>query len=358
MKKFSLETLIHAISWMIILVFPLFFSDHNDYDDHWSYIRSLAVPVSFMIVFYVNYFFLIPRFLFREQTSRYIIFNLLLLAAVGLLLYSWQRMNIPPDIPGFKNMPPPRHHRSSPPPWWKFFMREILSMIFMIGLSVAIRMSRRWAETEAARREAEKNRTEAELKNLRNQINPHFLLNTLNNIYALIAFDSEKAQQAVQELSKLLRYILYDNQQTLVPLGKEADFIRNYIELMRIRLSSHITVETRIDILSGNRTPIAPLIFISLIENAFKHGISPVEQSFIRISLFEQGKEVHCEISNSYHPKNNTDKSGSGIGLEQVSKRLELLYPGRYVWEKEITKDEKEYASKLIIQADKQIQRS
>ena len=84
-------------------------------------------------------------------------------------------------------------------------------------------MSKRWSETEAERREAVKSRTEAELKNLRNQLNPHFLLNTLNNIYALIAFDTEKAQQAVQELSKLLRYVLYDNQQMFVPLGKEID---------------------------------------------------------------------------------------------------------------------------------------
>ncbi len=135
---------------------------------------------------------------------------------------------------------------------------------------------------EAARKEAERNRTEAELKNLRNQLNPHFLLNTLNNIYALIAFDTDKAQQAVQELSKLLRYVLYDNQQTYVPLGKETDFIRNYIELMRIRLSSNVQMTTQIDILPDSQTLIAPLIFISLIENAFKHGISPTERSFIQ----------------------------------------------------------------------------
>lgn len=108
-------------------------------------------------------------------------------------------------------------------------------MIFTVGLSVAIRMSLRWSATELERREAVKSRTEAELKNLRNQLNPHFLLNTLNNIYALTAFDTEKAQQAIQELSKLLRYVLYDNQETFVPLTKEVEFIRNYIELMRIR---------------------------------------------------------------------------------------------------------------------------
>ena len=116
----------------------------------------------------------------------------------------------------------------------------------------------------------------------------------------LIAFDTDKAQQAVQELSKLLRYVLYDNQQTYVPLGKETDFIRNYIELMRIRLSSNVQMTTQIDILPDSRTLIAPLIFISLIENAFKHGISPTERSFIHIHLAENETEVICEISNSF----------------------------------------------------------
>lgn len=235
------------------------------------------------------------------------------------------------------------------PPKWIFILRDIFSMVLTVGLSAAIKMSGRWVQMDAARREAEKNRTEAELKNLRNQLNPHFLLNTLNNIYALIAFNTDKAQAAVQELSRLLRHVLYDNQQDFVTLDKEMDFIRNYIELMRIRLSANVTVETQIDIRPDSRTEIAPLIFISLIENAFKHGISPTEPSFIRIHFSESPGEVHCEITNSYHPKNETDKSGSGIGLEQVQKRLELTYPGRYNWQQGVSEDGKEYKSILVI---------
>lgn len=161
-------------------------------------------------------------------------------------------------------------------------------MIFMVGLSVAIRMSLRWSDTELARREAVKSRTEAELKNLRNQLNPHFLLNTLNNIYALTAFDTDKAQQAIQELSKLLRYVLYDNQENFVPLTKEVEFIRNYIELMRIRVSSQVKISTHFQIHPNSQSPVAPLLFISLIENAFKHGVSPTEPSFIDITLTEK----------------------------------------------------------------------
>lgn len=118
--------------------------------------------------------------------------------------------------------PPPQQFRPSPPVFI-FYLRDIASLVFTVGLSVAIRMSIRWSEAEAARREAVKSRMEAELKSLRNQLNPHFLLNTLNNIYALIAFDTDKAQQAVQELSRLLRYVLYDNQENTFRFARKWD---------------------------------------------------------------------------------------------------------------------------------------
>lgn len=336
------EALTHIIGWGIVFGFPFFIINRGGEPIDWmGYLRHSGVSFSFIIVFYLNYFLLIPRYLFKEHLREYLLLNLALIMLMSGGLHLWQTVL-------FGDIPPKGPHKNLPP-GWIFFIRDMFSMVLTIGLSAAIKMSTRWGQVESARREAEKSRTEAELKNLRNQLNPHFLLNTLNNIYALIAFDTDKAQLAVQELSKLLRHVLYDNQQTYVSLGKEMDFIRNYIELMRIRLSSNVTVETHIDIASDDRTEIAPLIFISLIENAFKHGISPTQPSFIRISFSVNGDEVNCEITNSYHPKAETDKSGSGIGLEQVSKRLELLYPGRYQWQRGTSEDKKEYSSKLII---------
>ena len=336
-----LEILIHIISWGIMFGFPFFFVERGNGIINWlAYVRHAAVPLSFMIAFYTNYFILVPRYLFQNQAKKYITYNIVLLLIIGLLLQLWQNLTFDPS------MAPKRQEM---PPGWLFFARDMLSLVFTIGLSAAIRMSARWTQNEAARKEAEKSRAEAELKNLRNQLNPHFLLNTLNNIYALIAFDSDKAQQAVQELSKLLRYVLYDNQQTYVPLCKEVDFIRNYIELMRIRLSSNVKMTTRFDIKPDSQTLIAPLIFISLIENAFKHGISPTETSFISIRISENDKEVVCEICNSNHPKTTEDKSGSGVGLEQVSRRLEILYPKAYTWSKGVSKDGKVYESRLSI---------
>ena len=341
-----IEALINIIGWGIVFAFPFVMMTRSGFTITWmEYLRhGSIVPLSFLIVFYCNYCFLIPRYLFEGRIRQYLLLNILLIACVTAGVHFWQEYAFHTYAKADGES-----QRHIGPPKWIFIMRDFFSMILTVGLSAAIRLSGRWVQVEAARREAEKSRTEAELKNLRNQLNPHFLLNTLNNIYALIAFDTDKAQTAVQELSRLLRHVLYDNQQNFVTLGKEMDFIKNYIALMRIRLSSNVTVETRFDIRPDSPTEIAPLIFISLIENAFKHGISPTEPSHIRIYFSENVHEVRCEITNSYHPKSEADKSGSGIGLEQVGKRLELTYPGRYEWKHGISEDGKEYKSVLII---------
>ncbi|WP_296260474.1 histidine kinase [uncultured Phocaeicola sp.] len=337
----TLVVLIHIICWGLFFAFPIFFAQRSNGTIDWdAFLHHSIFPLFTFIIFYLNYFIFTPFLLFKEHTRQFLLVSFLTVAVMTLGSRYLNDTLFPPPI--FLNRPLP--------PQYIFYLRDAAGLIFTTGLSVAIRMSIRWSQAESERREAVRSRTEAELKNLRNQLNPHFLLNTLNNIYALIAFYTEKAQQAVQELSKLLRYVLYDNQQLFVPLSKEIDFIRNYIELMRIRVSPQVDIQTTFDIKPESQTPIAPLIFISLIENAFKHGISPTEPSFINIAITETEKEICCTIRNSNYPKTRADKSGSGIGLEQVSKRLELLYPKRYRWQRNLSPDKKEYISALYIQ--------
>jgi len=230
---------------------------------------------------------------------------------------------------------------------------DLFSLILTIGFAVAVRMTRRFTENKAALKEAESARISAELLNLRNQINPHFLLNTLNNIYALIAFNTDKAQESVQKLSTLLRYVLYDNKEESVLLTKEVEFLSNYIELMRIRLPNNVEVKSHFEVHKASTTRIAPLIFISLIENAFKHGVNPVEPSYIHIHIEDVKEEggVFVCIENSNYPKLESDKSGNGIGLDQVRKRLELLYKDQYDWQ--IVSDGGKYKSELLIKTDK-----
>lgn len=346
-RQRKLETSIHIISWLLIFSFPLMFNEWGNQFDTTKHLRHYIVPVCSFLTFYINYLFLIPHSLFRNDMRRFLFYNGILILSMGTSIHLCHSIWFAPSIHTLKpQMPPPL-----PYDHWIFLGRDLLMMTGVACLSTGIRVSIHWQRMEERLTEIEQQKAEAELKNLKNQLNPHFLLNTLNNIYALIAFNREKAQEAVLELSKLLRHVLYDNQSALVPLEKELDFINNYLSLMRIRLSKSVEIKVKLD--PGPRTlQIAPLIFISLIENAFKHGISPTKESFIYISItgHEDGR-ICCEISNSNFPKSRTDKSGSGIGLEQVYQRLELSYPNQYKWQKGTSTDGSTYTSSLTIQS-------
>ncbi|MCC8134851.1 MAG: histidine kinase [Tannerellaceae bacterium] len=233
-----------------------------------------------------------------------------------------------------------------------FFLGNTILYILVAGLSVAIKMTNNWYAAESARKEMEKSRTEAELQNLKSQLNPHFLFNTLNNIYSLIAFSPERAQEAVHDLSRLLRYVLYESSQPYVAISKELDFIKNYVELMRIRLPEHVELTINISPEIKGDIRIAPLLYISLIENAFKHGISNNKPSFIRLEIYPLKERIVCSITNSSFPKNEKqDKSGSGIGLSNLEKRLNLLYPNRHIFTCAL--ENEEYHSELIIHPEK-----
>lgn len=245
---------------------------------------------------------------------------------------------------------PPQHERfTKMSVFLSLTIRNGCSFAFSAAVGTLLCLAMKWQKAEAARREMEIQKTEAELKNLRNQINPHFLLNTLNNIYALISFDQSKAQKAVLSLSALLRQMLYGTQKNSITLKEEADFITHYVDLMRIRTGENVNIKLNISIPPSNDIFIAPVILISLVENAFKHGISPTMTSFISINLFSDGEKIEFEIKNSNFPKNNSDKSGHGIGLKQVAKRLDLAYKDKYEWIKGVDDLNKIYYSKIII---------
>lgn len=317
---------IHIVAWGILFGLPFFFTGRESQVMTWAnYIRSVVVPLSFMFVFYVDYFLLVDRFLFSKYMWRFFFSNVILIAVAMLSVHLI--MNL---------LPPPEWHHPRPEREWQevvgFFLVNAMLYLLVAGLSVAIKMTGSWYETESARRELEKSRAEAELQNLKSQLNPHFLFNTLNNIYSLIAFSPDRAQEAVHDLSRLLRYVLYESSQPFVPLEKEFDFIRNYVELMRIRLPEHVELKTEIS-LQHPGAQVAPLLFISLIENAFKHGVSPTKSSFIHLMIRQEGGRIVCSIWNSYFPKDTArDKSGSGIGLHNLRRRLELLYPSRHLF--------------------------
>lgn len=339
--------LIHIMAWGLVFGTPFFFLEKDSQEIAWKkYLDFCIVPFSSIIVFYANYLFLINRLLFKRQIIKYVIINIVIIATLMASMEIWRGLVSPKQVLEAYRIEKRQDednqireyktivYKGKPNIYKKIFFtsRDLFPLVLIIGLSVAIRMTQNWYNTESERRELEKIKTEAELKNLKNQLNPHFLFNTLNNIYSLIAFSPEKAQQSIHDLSKLLRYVLYDNQQ-FVPISKEIVFIENYIALMKIRLSDAVQVDVNISKQINPDTKIAPLLFITLIENAFKHGVSYSEPSFIKIDLHEDGnKRIVCQIENSYFPKNDQDKSGSGIGLVNLQKRLALLYPEQYTF--------------------------
>ncbi len=337
---------IHILAWTIVFLFPLLFIERVEsmrriHD--FSLMRFYIQPISIAIVFYINYLWLIDRVLFRKKPVQFILYNLLLIVVANVVIYLVHHMLLPNEFI-------PRHPGPGPRPPRPVFVQwqDSITLALMVGLSVAIKMTQKWIVTEKERQQLEQERTEAELKNLKNQLNPHFLFNTLNNIYSLIAISPDRAQSAVLELSKMLRYVLYENTQPYVPMEKELEFNHNYIELMRLRLARHVKVE--VDMPRGlcRGYQIAPLLFITLIENAFKHGTSATEPSFVKIVMSEPSQGViECHIENSCFPKNESDKSGSGIGLKNLSRQLELLYPGKYTLHAE--SDARVYRSSLTI---------
>ena len=194
----------------------------------------------------------------------------------------------------------------------------------------------RWNEMELKRQAESQKSAEAELVWLKNQLNPHFLFNTLNNISSLIQVDADTAQESIGQLSDLLRYALYESSQKEVPLASEVAFMRDYIDLMRLRCNKMAKIEVELPDPAPN-VMVIPLLFISPIENAFKHGVNNRRPSFVHIRLAWDEGRIVFQIENSRHPKAETDRVGSGIGIENLRRRLELAYPGRHTYKQSQT---------------------
>lgn len=308
------------------------------------YIMNCMAPLLMMVVFYANYKWLTPSYFVPGKHRYFLLINLAMVITFTVTLHYWMDFTntlFPPN-PALYRIPDALDT-------FLFMVRDMINFMIFATAATCLKLSQLWGWADEAIKNAESAKTHAELSNLRNQINPHFLLNTLNNIYALTAFDTTKAQEAIQELSKMLRHILYDYQQPTVPLKDEAEFIQNYVNLMRIRLPESVDVKYQ-QPLANSEQPVAPMLFISLVENAFKHGVSPTEPSFIHITIAADDKHITCDISNSNHPKTASDHSGHGIGLQQVQRRLDLSYYNQYTWQRGVSEDGKVYNSKITIQ--------
>lgn len=330
---------LNVIAWAIIVVWPILqgMSDGSTLSEitggHFA--TYIGLPVMFVVLFYVDYYFLFDKLWKRDGRGRlwFLIINLLLILAISIGSFFWQQYFR--ELFGLGGRPQLFSHT---------VMYYGVVLMMTAGLAITLRYTLDYMREEMKNRRLESEQREAELRNLRAQLNPHFLFNAMNNIYALISIDAERAQQATHNLSKILRYVMYDNTDKYVALDKELDFMRSYVDLMKLRLTPNVTFESSIrSEVSG--VMIAPLMLMSPIENAFKHGVSNTESSYINIDVVckeENGcKIVECSVRNSYFPKTDVDRSGSGIGVENLRRRLELLYPEKH--ELKMEHDEKDF---------------
>jgi two-component sensor histidine kinase len=288
----------------------------------------LTVPLlSLMGGFYTNYFLFIPKLLSRRKFTLFLLANLALFAGVFALGGFWRSYMF---ITGLL----PRHPL---PPIGIQMLQAVMGMVFIVGLAMAMRVTRDWfqAESRAERLEAESLRTELDF--LRLQLSPHFLFNTLNNVVALIDLDAEKAKATVRDLSSLLRAMLYESDTEKVPLLKEIDFLKSYVRLMLLRYGNDLNFQMSLDLdPEDDHLQIAPLLLVPLVENSFKHSILPGQKNEISIQIRTRQGRLFYRSENSYHPKTSSDKSGSGVGIQNLQKRVALLYPDRSFYDNKI----------------------
>lgn len=320
----------HLLVWIVLFSMPYILSYGQEQEIHKVILRFWIPLVSYIVLFYMNYYILIDRFWFTKKTMSFIAINIVFIVIFISLKEQIENtffQELSRNRSGILNSPRP--------PLNLAIYLQMLSYLAPLLFSIAIKTTRKWTKTEAERKEAANFKLKSELQHLHYQLQPHFFFNSLNNIYALVDISPEQAKSSIHSLSKLMRYMLYETNMELVSLSKEIEFMKKYIDLMKLRVSDKTVVDYNF---SSEETgiKIAPLLFISLIENAFKHGVSASKESSINITMFCKDKTVFFSVENDNFPKKADDKSGSGIGLQNLEKRLQLLYPNKYGFETQV----------------------
>ncbi len=350
-RKRIFKILLHITAWLVLLIVPawLFFGELV-YDP--GFLAQYSAQIVFLIIiFYLNYFWFVPSLFFKNKRITYaaVLIAVISLSAIGHIQVHRifeprggrpPHTHLPPydhNHPGFgkairsfdakPDMPPDgkrpgRKGLDKNYPTYNF----VLMAFFVSGMALGLRFSEKLSRNERQREEMEKLKLNAELAYLKNQISPHFFFNTLNNIYSLIEYDPKESQKAIVELSKLMRYLLYETGHETVTLRQEIEFLRHYFELMRLRVDEKVEIRSEFPEHTFD-LQIPPLLFLPFVENAFKHGISYKEPSFIEIHMQLHDLSLEFICRNSIGQVMGSVLTESGIGLDNIRKRLNLLFP-------------------------------
>ncbi|MDE3741997.1 sensor histidine kinase [Maribacter polysaccharolyticus] len=337
-KKNIPQVLVHVFLWFALyglLLYPFF-------------ALSRPLPSGLLIkimtatlLFYINYFFLVPHLLLNGKRLSFLLVTLSLLGFVILLMHNLY----PPFQEGeYLNTLPPE-------PFQNDLLRFRLPLMPIINFGVPLlfstmlRVYTGWQKNEDLRKSIEKEKVQSELQFLKAQLNPHFLFNSLNTIYSLSVKKSNDTSEAIINLSELMRYMLYEADKDKVPLDKEIEYIKSYVALQRLRLANSENVNLKITG-DDHKKYVPPLLFISFIENAFKYGTDYFGKTKVQINFLILQDSIHFNVVNSIgnqKPKTNS----SGLGLENIKSRLKYLYPNSH--ELVITDDGETYNVDLKI---------
>ncbi|MCR5435105.1 MAG: histidine kinase [Bacteroidaceae bacterium] len=361
MKQSRQENIIYLIVWSLLFVAPLlslYVRSVSDPSITFEWTKAFVVWPKFaiyLVLFLVHNFLLAPLLIHRHRRAAYFSIVAVIIAAFSLYqcnsrppvekpmgdrppMERAERLRVDDGTPGM--MPrPPHDERLMPPPF--IGERDIMAIVLIIlilGANLGIKYYFKTRDDRKRLAELERQNLEQQLEYLRYQINPHFFMNTLNNIHALVDIDPEKAKYTILELSKMMRFVLYEGNKQGVPLSREMDFIRHYVTLMQLRYTDKVRITLDLPSEVPDRQ-IPPLILITFIENAFKHGVSYQHDSFIEAKVVVEGDKLRFLCRNSKSEKSNEERlqvgGGSagtkgGVGLDNVRKRLNLLYDNRY----------------------------
>ncbi len=311
-------TLIHIGFWILFFIFPFLLSTTPNYGS-FNVMESLVYTAVLALFFYANTLVLIPKLLGRKKVNLYILSILLIIAAiVGLRVFVEYQLN----------------SEMFEKSWFlgKIITDSIFSALIVITVGGGLKITKEWFKNERLKKEIESEKLVAELALMKSQINPHFLFNTLNNIRSLVRKNSPSSDAAIIKLSQLMRYMLYDAANDYVPLDKEIEYLKNYIDLQRLRLPEKVDIQFEI-IENTKGHQIQPMLFIPFVENAFKHGVSYLEDSKVHLKLIVEKSSLHFSIWNNMNIRKDEfikTEERAGFGLKNIEQRLEYLYPGEH----------------------------
>ncbi len=346
------EHIIYTLMWIALYLSPLMgiymrMSGNPHIVFSWDeIINAWEFNTVWIVLFAIHNFLLAPLLIIKRRTWLYTALVVVLLVATMFTLsairpsHSKKRpapqryeccehdcMNA--EMMASKQQPPPMREGG---PLMMFGPGEVVAFfggLLLMGMNLGVKLYFRSQEATKAITQIEKHALERQLQYLKYQVNPHFFMNTLNNIHALVDIDPERAKASIVELSKLMRYVLYEGNNKLTPLSREVQFLRNYVQLMSMRYTGNVSISLDVpEVLPDSMLP--PLLLVIFVENAFKHGISYRTKSFVEISLQPHGDRLLFSCRNSRPEIKHDENMKGGVGLSNVRRRLDLLFPGNY----------------------------